>query len=93
MSDTFRDTRRESRQDLIGEVVWYHADAVQPLVHDGGLVNLSSAGLNIIIDLAVNVGDILVVRVKGLDNSARPAVVQWCKEISPMIFRVGLLYE
>ena len=92
MTDTLKDTRREPRDELVGEVVWYHANTNEPLLQDGGLLNISSSGLNIITNQAVTEGDVLVVLIKGLNGSARPALVKWCKEISPMTFRVGLLY-
>ena len=93
MSDVLKGGRQEPRDELVGEVLWYHADATEPLVHDGGLINISSSGLNIISNLAVHEGDVLVLLVKGINSSARPAVVKWCKEIAPMTYRVGLRYK
>lgn len=85
-----KDQRKEIREHLIGDFLWsYYADTNGP-GYERAIINVSSSGLSVITQRPTRSGDILKMYIDGLWEGDRYAVVKWCRNIAPDIYRIGL---
>ena len=89
----YREVRKEIREQIIGDVLWsYASDAGSPHLA-GTIIDVSKSGLSIFIHKQVEEGDILKITGEGLWEGPRFAIVRWCREIAPDIYRAGLFFN
>jgi phage terminase large subunit-like protein len=83
--------RREEREQFIGDIVWSYASAKdEENFFEGAFVDESNSGLSILTLKPIKEGRMLKVYCKGRWVGPRHAIVKWCREIEPAIYRSGL---
>jgi hypothetical protein len=83
-----KEQRRETREQLIGDVCWAYASVSDE--HKGILIEESKSGMSIMTYSPVKEGSILRIDCKGSIAGTRYVTVKWCKEVAPNNYRCGL---
>lgn len=85
-----KERRTESREKIIGDVLWSYSEAGRD-VFEGGIIDESKSGLSMFTHKPVREGHVLKIYAKGIWTDERYATVVWCKEVAPDVYRSGLL--
>ena len=85
------DRRREAREQLLGDISWAYASDGDERRREGTFVDESASGLSMLTLEAVKEGSMLKLRCDGRWATDLSATVQWCREISPNVYRCGLI--
>jgi hypothetical protein len=87
-----KDQRKEVREQLVGDILWRHADGtVDDTLLEGTFVDESISGMSILTMKPVEEGSLLKLYCKNRWTGSRYATVKWCREIGPATYRSGLI--
>ncbi len=81
--------RKESRHEIIGDVLWSYSEAGRD-IFEGGIIDQSKSGLSMFTHTPVEEGRVLKIYARGVWTDERYAKVVWCKKVSPDVYRSGL---
>jgi len=91
-NETAPQRRREERTPFTCDVLWSYASNPPLPQYEGTLVDISKLGMGMLTQMNVKVARTIRIHARDLWQSPKYAIVMWCEEISPNIFKSGLLF-
>ena len=90
--DENNEQRKESREHLIGDLLWtYNSDANDNTFFVGIFADESRSGMSIVTPGPIKEGCMLKLYCEGRWAGARHMSVKWCRKIEPDIYKSGLI--
>ncbi len=87
-----KERRRESRDKIIGDVLWSYSEDGRD-IFEGGIIDESKSGLSMFTHKRVEEGRLLKIYARGVWTDERFATVVWCRQVAPDVYRSGLHFK
>jgi hypothetical protein len=85
--------RSETREQILGDVVWSYASVVRGKKLEGVIMDESRSGMSILTHEPVASGSLLEIFCRSHWNGARHVTVKWCRQVDTGVYRCGLTVD